>query len=656
MPASRASAFLERLIPQDSASLLPLHHKRRTSDDYNLQELSPTTEETLLSKNPIMRWGRESRRSLSPKDPWSENASSVGSDSKRKPRPVFDGPPPPVAASVMMSRNSSPSSHTAFKDRRASKGASVKLSQAGSRSVRFQSTPPLQSVASSDSVWGLLQRREKAIGKELQTLLDMQASGLVAGSSVTPFPSSATSEREHFSDDDGSSTPTATFYSTVTSKSRMMASLDLPDRATPRGDIIPVRQPKPSKSTGLREARAGLRKSMMALENLKAEEDACVDAALSERKEALGRLQDLATRREALSDELRLLAEDGEELLATELRELKSQHTSLDSEIRELEERLVGMRNRRRWLQRRMDDVRNRREAGLSGYRGALKEVEGEVASLMRRPPVEPLDVDILVNGLAGDPDGHFDPDNLPNGAEFLQLIPERRTVEMAAEWWQGEVGLLEARKKQVEKEREALADGLKLWRDCTTLVTTFESELRKLMKGEVSGKGKGKAPSLEEAMRSQLSSMGEAIAKLESYTEKAEANNWNLLICAIGAELEAFQEAERMLRQAVESVTEANTTLREPLIAHADEDVFSADPNARLQKTEEPTEESDNEVPPGLLVAQGDEDLNGSRGRSLYEEKKVIRHPPFNREESDSDMPPPEFLAEHDPEEDEGR
>lgn len=431
----------------------------------------------------------------------------------------------------------------------------------------------------------------------------------------------------------------------------MVASLDLPDRRTRRGDIIPVRQRRPSKSTGLQGARVGLRKLMIALTNLKAEENAHVDTALAERKSAINRLRRLATRRDALSGELHLLAEDGEEPLALELRDLKFQHTSLDREIRELEEKLAEMRSRQKWLERKMDDVKSRRDAGLSSYRGALKEVEGELATLMRRPPVEPLDVETFAEGLEDGPDGHFDPGDFPSGAEFFQLIPERRTVEMALDWWQGEVGLLEARKKQVDKEQDALEDGLGLWQECTTLVTTFESELRQFVKGEVTGKGKEKAPSPENALRSQLSNMGEVIAKLEGFMEKAEANNWNLLICAIGAELEAFQEAERLLREALRNATNTDTKLRDPLMEQADEDSVKV----RRENTGESRGESDNEVPPDLLHARVEEEESSADGTgSLPTAKQAARRPPLQREESDNGIPPPEFLAEHDPEYDE--
>ncbi len=92
----------------------------------------------------------------------------------------------------------------------------------------------------------------------------------------------------------------------------------------------------------------------------------------------------------------RILESDKEEPLAKELQELGDEHAAVTAEISELEERLVGLRNRRRWLVRRTEDVRNRREAGLSGYRGALRDVEGRVAEIPHRPPVLPLDVEAL--------------------------------------------------------------------------------------------------------------------------------------------------------------------------------------------------------------------------------------------------------------------
>ncbi|CRK32524.1 hypothetical protein BN1708_005784 [Verticillium longisporum] len=579
--APSKSSFLDRLSsPRGSAPLLPFHEKRRRSDDYDLDNLSPRPDDSILSEDPYAAKGRLSLRSPSPADPdpWNERASSTGSSSKLKPHHAFDGPPPPIAASIVIPQRSAPASRS--RERRPGKSAmkSSGSSRLGLGSVLFDATSQRQSANPADSTWRALQRREQAIGKELQDLLDMQAMGLVAGSETAT--SSNASDVDAFSDT-GSSTPTATFYSTVTSRSRMTASLDHPTRATPRGDVIPIRQPKVSKP---------------------------------------------------------------QEPLAKELRDLGDQHQALDQEIREMEEKLVGMRNRRRWLGRKMEDVKNRREAGLSGYRGAMKEVEGEVSSLMRRPPIEPLDLKVLMTdasersdeGMAG----------LPSGEEFLQLIPERRTPALAMEWWQGEIVMLEARKNQIDKDREALESGLDLWNDCATLVAGFEANLRKAMKGEPTGKGKEKVASPEEALRQHVAGMAGVIEQLQEYLDIAETNNWNLLICAVGAELEAFEEAERMLRNTLESSGEPTPAPEKLLVEDKTEEQGPAHGKAEGNgRGNHEADESDNDVPLDLLVT-GREEQDHQEG-----ERTSGKDHHHEGDESDSGVPPPEFLAEHDPE-----
>ncbi|KAL9949910.1 hypothetical protein D7B24_006107 [Verticillium nonalfalfae] len=642
--APSKSSFLDRLSsPRGSAPLLPFHEKRRRSDDYDLDNLSPRQDDSILSEDPYAAKGRLFLRSPSPADPdpWNERASSTGSSSKLKPHHAFDGPPPPIAASIVIPQRLAPASRS--RERRPGKSAmkSSGSSRLGLGSVLFDATSQRQAANPADSTWRALQRREQAIGKELQDLLDMQAMGLVAGSETAT--SSNASDADAFSDT-GSSTPTATFYSTVTSRSRMTASLDHPTRATPRGDVIPIRQPKASKPPGLRAARNGLRRSMTALANLKAEEDAHVEAALSDRKKALVYLQRLTKKQEGISRELHSLADDGEEPLAKELRTLGDQHQALDQEIREMEETLVGMRNRRRWLGRKMDDVKNRREAGLSGYRGAMKEVEGEVSSLMRRPPIEPLDLEVLMTDASERGDEGMT--GLPSGEEFLQLIPERRTPALAMEWWQGEINMLEARKNQIDKDREALESGLGLWNDCATLVAGFEANLRKAMKGEPTGKGKEKAASPEEALRQHIAGMAGVIEQLQEYVGIAETNNWNLLICAVGAELEAFEEAERMLRNTLESSDEPTPAPDKLLVEDNTEEQGPAHGEAESNdRSKHEADESDNDVPLDLLVT-GREEQNHQEGKRTS--GKDHHH---EEDESDSGVPPPEFLAEHDPE-----
>ncbi|KAH7353971.1 hypothetical protein B0T11DRAFT_287729 [Plectosphaerella cucumerina] len=647
MPFSRTSAFFDRMSNQ-SRPLLPLHEKRRNSNDYDLQELPPDVEEALLSENES-RKDRLTLRSPSPMDAFEGRPSSAGSSSKQKGRVhFFAGPPPPIARSVMVQDPA----RSSISPRGGRSVLGSKLDAQPTLGSSFFETPwQKRSSHIPDSIWRSLQRREKNLGRELQDLLDMQASSLVAGSG--PTSSVGTSDFDAFSDD-GSSTPTATFYSAVSSRSRMTATLDNPPRANARGNVIPIRQPRPQKPRGLRAARSGLTKAISALTDIKYEEDSHLRTAIAERKKALSLIRKLSAKQEGISNELDMLSDESEEPLAKELRDLASQHDALDAQIREMEEKLAGMKNRRRWLGRKMDDVRNRREAGLSGYKGALREVEGELEALVRRPRIEPLDTEALAQDLQDDQSGVTSPTDFMTGEDFLKLIPERRTVDMAVEWWEGELRILEARRKQVNKDREALEGGSELWQRSIKLVSDFEASLRSLMNGGTKGKSKDGTSPPGEIMEAQLSHMEEVIRELDNHLKEAEENNWNLLICAVGAELEAFQEAESVLRRSLgidatqvlssqdteETKEEDKSTRQQSQKSDAEKDDGGDKPGYY------PPSESDNEVPSDLLGAHDSHDEQDEPSPS--ETKK--RTPPLFRRESSSNDPPPEFLAEHDP------
>jgi hypothetical protein len=313
-------------------------------------------------------------------------------------------------------------------------------------------------------------------------------------------------------------------------------------------------------------------------------------------------------------------------------------------------------------LDGRIEDVKNRIEAGLSGYKNALKEVDADVSTLLKRPPVKPLDVE-AIGALKRDEEGNEmtgDVDQSPGGVEFLRLRPERRTVEMAKDWWESEIKILEDRKAEVDKDRKALEEGVQMWKEAIKIVSDFETSLRREMKGQIQeeGKGKSKAPSPDEAMHVQLDKMAEVMTGLERYLRTAEDRGWNLLICAIGAELEAFREAEMMLRDALRAAgfgegdedgnADGLTTQLGRLVSGKVSPVkhnLAPGSNDLVDIHDDAgTTESDNEVPPDLLVAHEEE------GDDLL---PVLKHSFLNqreeREDANSeDGVPPEFLTEH--------
>ncbi|KAK3385723.1 hypothetical protein B0H63DRAFT_187138 [Podospora didyma] len=662
---SAKSSFLPRLsFSRGDASVLPFHNQpsspiRKKPSEYDLSDLSPRPENALLGgmSQHGQRNSSPGNRALSPSSDFVDNSSNTGSASKGKSRVLFAGPPPPIASSHLLYRDNEEGGVHPPQNLEASS-----LSR-NLNSVLFDRRSPTRTRDQSqeyepDTVWRNLQRREKALQKELQYLLDAQAAGLAANLDPHGAPPSSRSDVS----DAGSNTPTGTFYtdaaaSTISGTRRSHISVEQPTRATAAGEIIPVRQPR-KKPLGLHQARTALARNIILLADLKTEEDANLAAALSIRKRALAQLRKLSARKEGITEELRVLELDEEEPLARELRELREQFGGVSAEITKLEERLVGLRNRKRWLNERIQDVSNRREAGLSGYKGALKEVDGKVAAILTRPPVKPLDIEAITSAQeqrhdTQDEIGHNEVEQSPGGSEFLRMRPERRTMEMAKEWWEGEVAILERRKIDVDKERAALEEGVEVWKAAIKLVSDFESGLRKEMAGDTEGQGKGKdaATSPEQAMFAQLDKMSTVMNGLDELLQAAEEKHWNLLICAIGTELEAFREADSMLRNVLRDAgfkvdhddvdDEHDDERTTPLVGRSMNmrgsgfrvnGVGKDDSNSLVDFHEDKAIESDNEVPTDLLFAQQD-------GHSS---------PVLCREDSSENEVPPEFLAQH--------
>ncbi|EEU38056.1 uncharacterized protein NECHADRAFT_71563 [Fusarium vanettenii 77-13-4] len=600
----------------------------REVSEYDLDDLEPRAEDPILDQRPP---GPRLRKPLQATSTTSTRQSSSPSsrDGKRRysdspsrtrPKPLYAGPPPPIAASGLIHQRSSQQPIPSSQSDSVWGYGLLSPTRFGLGTSLLDQKPP-ESHPRRDSIWRSMQRREKAIEREIQELLDLQASGLIAGSGNG-------SERDFERDSD---TGESTFYSTATSKSQMVNSLHIPTRSTREGNVIPVRQPPPKKPRGLKSARTGLHQSMHALFQLKAEEDAHLDTALAQRKDALAYLDKISTRRDEIYTELDTLENNEEEPLGQELRELGAEREALDQDIRRLEEKLVGMRNRRRWVREKMEDVKNRREAGLSGYRAAGRDVDMEIRALMQRPPITPLDIDAL--GPSARSQSREDVESL-RGTEFLQLRPERRTAEMARTWWQGEIGILERRKAQISKDRQALDEGSRVWTEVIGIVAEFEAGLRELIK---TGPVNDSDESQQTKMQNHLAKMDSVVEALEERLGVAEQKGWNLLICAIGAELEAFLEARALLRDSLGVSDEPPVTEE------------SSDANESREESEEPSQEnhdeshdeSDNEVPSDLLVSRF-EDHDHDPPDSPQQQSVVLR-----RDNSENSDVPPAFLTE---------
>ncbi|PVH88153.1 hypothetical protein DL98DRAFT_509638 [Cadophora sp. DSE1049] len=485
------SSFLSR-SSRDSSPLLPQHTNAVSLQDLTL---SPRiSQDRTASPSPPPSFYADTRPSPSP------------SPSRTKARKIqFAAPPPPIATSVLL-----PPQNATYQTNSSFAGSYDGGSAGRSLSPRIK-----RGSGGIDPLLGL-ERRERAIQNDLQMLLDAQSAGLIQG-----FGGEAPGSGVDGSSDAGSSTPT--------SRSLQRSS----SRGHQSSGIIPVRQPK-RKIIGLRGARRGLLRDMEELVAVKREEVGILNGEIERREVVLQKVDGWEGRIEGMKGQLSGYSGSGgadpverdpggEE--AQEIAELRTEERAVENEILEMEDRLAQMKARKRWLGEQIKESINRREARLSSYRGALREVESEVKDFLRRPPIP-------VSVVMGDEEG------------FTALPANRRTLGMAKEWWNKEVSQLKTRQEEVEKEKAALEEGAEMWAESVKVVVDFEDDLRKQMSSS-----DVQDPNL---LRKQIDKMGEVIKTLSATLQVAEDRGWNLLICAVGAELEAFKEGEEILKGAL--------------------------------------------------------------------------------------------------------
>ena len=356
-----------------------------------------------------------------------------------------------------------------------------------------------------------ISRQEAHLQSTLQHLLDAQSEGLLAGLNGGPLQGETSST--------GSRTPT-TAYSSPGGPPK------------PRG-VVPVRQPA-KKKLGLKGARRGIARAISDLASLKIEEGKILEGELSQRAEILSTVQRFETKTVGLQERIdKIESED----MARRVEDLKREEKALDHEIRELETRLWEMKAQHRHLLREIEGLDNSVQSKLSSYKSALTLAERESRRFLERPP-------IWGNRAA-------------TTTGLWSLPAERRTLQMASEQYTEEQDVLRKRVDDVDMERSALEDGSEVWFEVVEEVHGVEKLLREEMQKtraplyRDNGNGNGNAI---EGMKKILEHMSKARMNIESKLEISEARDWKLLVCCIGAELEAIIQGQSVLRSALEA------------------------------------------------------------------------------------------------------
>ncbi|CEJ55512.1 hypothetical protein PMG11_01765 [Penicillium brasilianum] len=441
------------------------------------------------------------------------------------------------------------------------------------RDKRLPPVPAATSVYHHDPLLQV-ERQTKYIQRNLQTLIDAQSEGLLAGL--------ARSQPENTSD--GSFTPT----SSVAGRARSPST-------TP---TTPARQ-SPGKKIGLRAARQGIFQSIYDLLKLREEEREILSAQTDERDNALREIQGFNSRKNGLEEAISAIHNDQE---SQEAKRLQEEARDLETEIHEMETKLYEMKAQHRNLISRISHIENSVDSKLSSYNESLSLLHSDIQSYLRDPPVQPLS-------------------RRSTESSFYSLNPKRRTLDMAKEHWKLEQDRLHKRQHEVDAEIMALEEGGGVWKQAIADVSGFEKRLRANMRHYIELQS-----SVTDFNHTQVSeTMGELAAnvsedldktvqRLETHLELAEQKDWKLLLCCIAAELEALREARGMLLPAFGlAVDDDLPTSRSP---SSDEQLSEEPPG-----THENLSDSDDSEPPTDLLQDGPVQHTDTASRSEDDE-----------------------------------
>ena len=417
-------------------------------------------------------------------------------------------------------------------------------------------------------------REERYLQETLQDLLDAQSEGLQSGLGKTIG--------EEDANPAGGDTP-------------ISGSLDGASKRT-KG-VVPVRQTT-RKKIGLRSARGGISRAINDLALLKSREWEIMEAQLAETEEDLIEVRGLTSKKEGL--EQQVLNVENEEA-SRSIEQFKQEEKALDVEIKETENKLWELRARQRQLLGQIEGLDNSVQSKLSSYKAALSLAEKEAKAFLARPQRYSS---ILQGG---------------NESLWALSVP-RRTLEMASDHFCEERERLRQQSTSIEVEKTALEEGAVMWEDVVAKVTAVEKTLREEMKRlptQQSSKTAEKHGAVD-GMHSILKRMESAKSYIECQLAIAEERKWNLLMCCIGAELEAIIEGHEILLGVLSASQTSNTADKDKEVssrAHCEGQLFDGSEagslsTSKLQGTSarpsrflDRSEDEDDEPGPELLI-----------------------------------------------------
>ena len=418
-------------------------------------------------------------------------------------------------------------------------------------------------------------RQQGYLQKSLQNLLDAQSEGLQVGLDISPGE-----------------------YEVSPAEGDTPTSRPLNGEYKGTKGVMPVRQAT-SKKIGLRSARRGISRALDDLATLKTQEGEVMEAQLADTKENLTMVQGLISKKKGLEQQVQSIKD---EEASRKIQEFKQEEKALDAEISILENRLWEMKARQRHLLGQIESLDNSVQSKLSSYEAALNLAEKEAQAFLARPKVHSS--------------------AFQDESESLWVLPiPRRTLEMASEHFCERRTWLKQRSLDIEIEKAALEEGAVIWEDVVAEITAVENSLREEMQRlpTLDASKRAEKNGTVDSMQTILKRMESAKSHIESQLTIAQKRQWRLVVCCIGAELEAIIQGYEVL-EIVTSASRNRTTAEKndlgrdrPPTDHESLGQIEPDPSNALKPGGAParnprlldrSEDEDDEPGPELLIS----------------------------------------------------
>ena len=390
--------------------------------------------------------------------------------------------------------------------------------------------------------------RESQIEAELQFLLDAQAEAL-----MKDF------EEERLQDQVSTRSTTPTISS--------VRSLSNPRPVRLRG-----------KPPSLKRSRKGIHRLIVTLASVKDDELHLADEDLVRSDQTLERIRHWEDKRRRLEEAPRRVSEEDD---AVNLAKVQHEADALQDEINEAEQRLDEMKSRHRKLMREATTINNSIQAKLASYKSSLRMLEADVQRFLESDlgPAAPRR-------------------SLENtGESILDLPPRRRTLRLAKAHLTEERNGIVQHMDIIQHEKRALKDGAVMWKEVVAQVTDFERQLASEMRMQSAASTavantslKLRAADSTVRLKALLEKMGDVIAGLDNKIEIAGERRWNLLIAAMGAELDALKRGEEILER----------------LAHGSDHKSGENADSEIHTNEDPSDDIQTDASPNLDRSSG--------------------------------------------------